>query len=422
MQSYKMKQLFFVFLFFFGIISISPMVNAESYSYIKDEIPYVYDLPSMTDGKAMIQWMDYGSYVETSEGKISYELEVADNEQFNGAKKYFTNSASFALDKSGLGEHGSKIYVRVRYVLQLADGVTSIYSQWSEKREFTFVAIDKTNFPGMYKVLLDGGKDVNMDGTFEKIVYDTNRDGWLDPMELDKIWSIETANEMKKVNGKYKAIKATNISSFKGVEYLTKLSYVHVERYSGKTADLSKCTNVNSVWISGITAKQFTLNAPSATSIHVEAAYDNKMTKIDVSKCSSVVDLDVYGNKGTKNLKLPKEKKTLKVLSMSDYKMKSINLNAYTKLQQIYFYQFNTKKIKVNKCKDLRYIYFFCCDDIKSLDLKSNKKLRGADFYKTPGLTKSTVNRPKNGKYTWNKGKWWYKTSAYKKDMKKLYQ
>ena len=116
----------------------------------------------------------------------------------------------------------------------------------------------------------------------------------------------------------------------------------------------------------------------------------------------------------------PKSKKNLRVLSLSEIGTKSLNMNEYTNLQQVYFYECEATSIKVNKCKNLRYIYFYYCDNIKSLNLKSNKKLRGADFYKTPGLTKSTVKRPKNGKYTWNTGKWWYKTAAYKKDMEKI--
>lgn len=418
----KVKHLFLIFLFLFGTVSMLQTVNAENYSYIKDQVPYVFDLPNMTEGKAIIQWMEYGSYVDTSEGTFSYELELADNELFIGAKQYSTNLSSLAVDKLQFGEHGGKFYVRVRYVLQLANEVTPIYSQWSEKREFTFIAIDKENFPGLYKLLLNGGKDFNMDGSFEKVVYDINGDGWLDPAEINEIWSLDTRNETKKVKGKYKTTKATNISSFEGIEYLTKLTNVHIERYSGTVADLSDKTNINHVWISGITSKKFSLNAPDATYIHAEAAIDNKITKMDVSKCSKVVDLTVYGNEGTKTLKLPKEKKKLKVLSLSEFKMKSVSLNAYTNLQQAYFYEVDAKNIKVNKCKDLRYIYFYFCNEIKSLNLKSNKKLRGADFYKTPGLTKSTVKKPKNGKYTWDKGKWWYKTESYKKDMKKLYQ
>lgn len=421
MPSYKMKQLFLVFLFFFGTISISQTVNADNYSYIKDEVPYVYDLPSMTDGKAIIQWMDYGTYVEAGEGQLYYELELADNERFSGAKQYSANLATLAIDKTELGKHGGKFYVRVRYVLQLPDEVTPIYSQWSEKREFTFVAINKKNFPGLYKVLKNGGKryDLSANKTV-KIIYDKNGDGWLDPAEIDDIWMIGTRDTVKTVNGVRKIVKATNISSFQGVEYFHKLSYIHIARFSGTKADFSK-SSVDTVWMTGVSSKQITVVSPTAREVHVEADYNTKLTKMDLSKCSNAVEIDAYGNASTKTLKLPKNKKKLKILSVSDINAKSLNMNAYTKLQQLYVYRSDVKSVKVNKCKNLRYIYFYYCDNIKNLNLNSNKKLRGADFYQTPGLTKTTVKRPKNGKYTWNKGKWWYGTSAYNKDMKKLY-
>lgn len=238
---------------------------------------------------------------------------------------------------------------------------------------------------------------------------------------MDNVYSIDTANTSKKVNGVNKIIKATNISSFQGVEYFYNIHSIHVARFSGKKADLSK-SSVSSVWMTGVSSKQITVITPTAKTVHVEADLNNKMTKMDLSKCSNAVDIDAYGNEGTKTLKLPKNKKKLKILSISEIGVNSLNVNAYTKLQQLYVYDSDVKSVKVNKCKNLRYIYFWHCNKIKSLNLKSNKKLRGADFYKTPGLTKSTVKRPKNGKYTWDQGKWWYSTSAYKKDMKKLYQ
>lgn len=395
---------------------------AEDYSYVKASVPVLWGTPALDVNQTTIINWDKKVYIgEDEEAVLTHEVELSTNAQFIGAQKFETNACSLMLSKSTFGEQGGEFYVRVRSCVKPVNE-SVVYSDWSETQEYIFVAINEHNFPGLYDVLKNGGKDVKMDGTFEKVVYDLNGDGWLDPTEVSQIWSIETANETKKVKGKYKTIKATDVSSFKGVEYLTHLSYVHVERYSGKTADLSKCEKLNSVWISGITAKKFALNAPNVQTIHVEAADDNKMKKLDVSKCANVVDLAVYGNEGTKTLKLPKEKKKLKIVSLSDYEMKSVSLNAYTNLQQAYFYQVDTKNVKVNKCKSLRYIYFFCCDEIKSLNLKSNKKLRGADFYQTPGLTKSTVKKPKNGKYTWNKGKWWYGSSAYKKDMKNLYE
>ena len=96
-------------------------------------------------------------------------------------------------------------------------------------------------------------------------------------------------------------------------------------------------------------------------------------------------------------------------------------MNSYKNLQQLYLYRCDAKSVKVNKCKDLRYIYICQCEKIKSLNLKSNKKLRGADFYQSPGLTKKTVKKSKSGKYTWNKGRWWEETAAYKKDMEQFH-
>lgn len=170
------------------------------------------------------------------------------------------------------------------------------------------------------------------------------------------------------------------------------------------------------------TSKQLTLIAPNATQISIlEPLKDN--TQIDLSKCSNVVELGVVADntKGTKVLKLPKEKSNLRILKLAKIQLKTIDMNAYTNLQQLFMYRCEAKNVKVNKCKNLRYIYLCQCDKIKSLNLKSNNKLRGADFYKSPGLTKKTVKKSKSGKYTWNKGRWWEETAAYKKDMEEIY-
>ena len=417
----KSKSIWFVII---GLLLVSSKVNivqAEDYSYLTEIQPAIYEMPKLDKtGNATIKWsaVTDGSMYESV--AIGYELQIAKDKEFTNAKQYATKEASLTLNKSEFGKNGGKFYGRVRLIVDYLDEAeTDLVGMWSEPREMVFVKINKTNFPGMYNVLKNGGKYSSMDG-IKKIDYDPNDDGWLDPVEINDIWTLGTLNETKKVNGVYKTTKAPNISSLKGVEYLTGLDSVSIARYSGKTADLSK-TSVYNVRITGITSKQITVNAPTAKFVHVEADYNTKMTKMDLSKCSNAVDIDAYGNDGTKTLKLPKSKKKLKILSLSEIGTKSINLNEYTKLQQVYFYECDATSIKVNKCKQLRYIYFYFCFDIKSLDLKSNKKLRGADFYKTPGLTKSTVKRPKNGKYTWNQGKWWYKTSAYKKDMEKIY-
>ena len=421
MMKRNIKTMVLLLLCCLGLCGVSQKVFAEDYSYVTKESPMLYNIPVLdVEGKTTLNWT---SPVYSSEDNVSvvHEVQLATDDAFTNPQTYSATSQNLVLDKAVFGANGGKFYCRVRTLVTVqGDTPVSLNSMWSETQELVYVAINKTNFPGMYKVLKNGSQYSSSDG-LKDLTFDKNGDGWLDPQDINELTMFNTVNKSKKVNGVYKVVKGPNVSSFKGVEYLTNLTSVNLCRYSGKTADLSKCTKLYHVFITGISAKQFSINAPQAESIHVEADSSCKMTKMDVSKCNSAVDISAYGNKGTKTLKLPKEKKKLKVLSLSDYKIKSINLNSYTNLQQVYFYEFDTKKINVNKCKNLRYIYFFFCDDIKSLNLKSNTKLRGADFYKTPGLTKSTVKRPKNGKYTWNKGKWWYGTSAYKKDMKKLY-
>ena len=405
----------------FALISSNGItVQAEDYSYLVDQPPQFYELPGLNKkGNALIEWTSMTDPSLDGVGTIYYEVQVAKNTSFTDAKQYITQESALTLSTSDFGKNGGRFHVRVRRIVDFVDEtMPDLMSPWAESEEMIFVKINKTNFPGLYNVLKKGGQYSSPNGV-AKIDFDQNDDGWLDPLEIRDIWILGTITETKKVNGKYKTTKATNISSFKGIEYFTRLSSVSIARYSGKTADLSE-SPAKSVWIRGITAKQFTINAPNAINVLVEADYGTKMTQLDVSRCKNAVDLTVYGNDGTKKLKLPKSKKNLRVLSLSEIGTKSLNMNEYTNLQQVYFYECEATSIKVNKCKNLRYIYFYYCDNIKSLNLKSNKKLRGADFYKTPGLTKSTVKRPKNGKYTWNTGKWWYKTAAYKKDMEKI--
>lgn len=416
----RMKKVLWMMMFALGVCCMSQNVKADDYSSLVSTPPSIYDVSGLKDGKGKITWSAVS--MEDDSVIISYDIQVSKNKKFKNAEQYTTNGNFLTLKQSIFGKNGGRFYARVRMVVRVLEDNTTLTSDWSDKKEMVFVKINKTNFPGMYRVLKNGGKRYSMEGNkVETIVYDKNKDGWLDPVEINDIWMIGTVNTSKKVNGVYKITKATNISSFQGVEYFDNLYSVHVARYSGKKADFSK-TSVDTVWMTGVTAKQIKVIAPSATSIHVEADISCKMTKMDLTKCSKAVEINAYGNAGTKTLKLPKNKKNLKILSISEMGTKSLNMNAYTKLQQLYVYDSNVKSVKVNKCKNLRYIYFWYCDKIKSLDLKSNKKLRGADFYKTPGLTSATVKKAKNGKYTWNQGKWWYSTSAYKKDMKKIYQ
>lgn len=405
-----------------GIFGSSRDVCATELAYLTASAPQItgyVELPTRNeDGTAVISWWnDIYLPDATATSEVSYEIEVAKDNQFTNATKFETTQTSYTLPKSVFGTNGGTYYVRVRTCVN-AD--TQAYSDWSTTAEYVFVAINKKNFPGLYKVLKNGSKCYSDKGVMEEI-YDLNGDGWLDPAETDKITSINSMDVTVKKKGKKKTVKAPTVTSVKGIEYLNSLSLLCLERYTGTRMDLSNNT-ITYVHLSSVKGKQFTLIAPDAKNVYVYADDNVKMKKIDVSKCNKAVDIDVDGNSGTKIVKLPKTKTNLKVLRVADIKLSSLDMNAYKNLQQLYVVNCPVKKVSVNKCKDLRYIYFVSCDKIKSLNLKSNKKLRGADYNACPGLTKKTVKRPKNGKCTWNKGIWWLDTAKYKKDMEKIYQ
>ena len=178
--------------------------------------------------------------------------------------------------------------------------------------------------------------------------------------------------------------------------------------------DLSK-TNVTAVRVEGITATQFTLNAPDATNVYVAGNPSKRLRKVDLSKCGRARSLQVDGNTATTQLKLPTRKKALVSLSISKLNVKSINLNSYTNLRELYFYECGINKPGVNKCKKLQYLYFYYCDNMKKLDVRANKKLTGMDFYYCDGIQKTQVKTPKKTKVTYNKGKWWYQTKAWQR-------
>ncbi len=360
----------------------------------------------------------YHNYAENT--TLSYEIQLASDAQFTNPKKYETTDSSVRIAKEDFGKDGGKLYFRARHCVKPASA-TAITGEWMTTRELVHIKISKKNFPGLYQLLKKGGEAMNFEGEYRKVIYDQNSDGWLDPEEIQSLTSLSTENHLKKKNGVYHRIPTAKVSGMQGVEYLTNLHDISLVHYSGKKMDLRKNTVI---WIDlrGIASKQFTLLAPDAKTVFVEPSIKNKMQKMDLSSCVSAVDLSAYGNFATKNVKLPRANKKLKILSVSDIGLKTLNLNKYKNLQQIYVYHCPVNKLKVNRCKKLRYVYFYYCDRIKSLNLSASKKMVGMDLYRSPGLSKRTIKVKKGTKITLNKGKWWYDTKSYKKDMSKIYK
>lgn len=403
----------------FGLFSLGVVVQAEDYETGNENPIWSSDeVHTDENGAVVLDWFYVPPTEDGIQPTVSYEIQFDDEKKFVDATTFTTAEDIYTLTKKQFGKNGGRRYVRLRSVLTDASGVVT-YSKYSEVREVVYVKINKTNFPGLYKVLKNGGQTNTLDGV-EKIIYDTDGDGWMNPDECRSVFMISTKSTYKKKNGKNVFVKATDVSTMTGIAYFPNVTFVSLARYSGKKMDLSKLC-VQSVDVRGIKAKTFTLIAPDATRVMVEGDYEAKLTKLDISKCNKAVDISAYGSNRTKTLKLPTNKKNLKVLSISDCSLSTLNMNAYTNLQQLYLYRTSLKGLKVNKCKNLHYLYFYCCEKIKSVDVSANKKLRGMDIYKTKSLKKNNVKKYKKTKLTVDKGKWWYDTDAYKEDMKNLY-
>ncbi len=395
--------------------SSSICVNAEE-EQLSIFPPELFEITALDENNTTtISWNPGWTTVDAAVSVV-YDVEVSKDKSFTETKKYSLTSPELTYKRSQFGTHGDELYVRAKITVTGAYDIPLV-SEWSDVQTWTVLKIDKTNFPGMYKHLKKGGR-IFTDKGIQSLTYDTNGDGWLDNTEVNNIYQISNLDYYKK-NKLVK--KADKISSFKGIEYFRKVSYINVERYASGNINLSKCPAIL-IDIRKVTAKKITVNAPNAKSIYVEADDAYKVSKLDFSKCKSVRDLCAYGQGGTKTLILPSYKKNLQVLSVSDCNLKTLNVNVYTKLKQLYVYRSNVKTVKVNKCKNLHYIYFYCCTGIKKLDLSANKNLIGADFYRTKGLTKKTVQKPKKAKVTWEQGKWWYDTEEYKEEMENLYK
>lgn len=390
----------------------------EELAAINDATLILEMYPSMNkSGKTTIHWYSDWGILNMNTSVVQYEFQIAKDKNFKNAKTYTASQEQVSINKKYFGTNGGKYYCRVR-----AWGVSETgekrYSAWSGTEEYTFLKINKTNFPGLYTLLKNGGEYREYTASGKpyvcKVKYDGNKDLWLDPDELYHIIRLTTISYEKIRNGQPYSVPTCTVSNLKGIENFPNLVTVNLAQYSGKTMNLSK-TNVTAVRVEGITATQFTLNAPDATNVYVAGNPSKRLRKVDLSKCGRARSLQVDGSTATTQLKLPTSKKALISLSISKLNVKSINLNSYTNLRELYFYECGINKLGVNKCKKLQYLYFYYCDNMKKLDVRANKKLNGMDFYYCDGIQKTQVKTPKKTKVTYNKGKWWYQTKAWQR-------
>ncbi|SDB28623.1 hypothetical protein [Eubacterium oxidoreducens] len=363
--------------------------------------------------------LEEGATLDDYELEMSTDASFAEDDtiEFDSDNATFTkvSTSKFQIkipfDKLG---NGGAYYIRVK--LAYTDASGQEYKMYSSVTQYTVVKINKSNFPGMYKLLKKGvyGK---------KKRYDADKDGYLTTQELQQITELNNHVIVKK-NKKYTNSENVQykVTSFKGIEYLTNLKTVDIGKYAKKIADLRACT-AKKAYFDYVLSSNIKVNAPNATSVYVFAdEYAASTKSVNVSSCKKAVELVVYGsfNKYL-TVKMPKKNSHLRIVSLSYVTNKSIDGNKYKNLNQLYLYAANTSSVKLTKCKNLHYAYFYFDLNLKKIDLTKNKKLRAVDAFQCFNLKKANI-KTSSGKKTIDHGKWWYKTKAYKKEVKKINQ
>jgi len=342
------------------------------------------------------------------------ELQYSASAKFKNAETTeITNEySSYNVSHKKVKTFNGKLYARVR-MLYVTNSGEKVYGPWSNSVCIKLVKISKKNFPGLYKTLKSGTYQTYVgengsDFKLKTFYYDKNQDGWLDEEEIRYIYSLDLEDP---------------VSSLKGVGYLTSLTSITLKEYTGTKADFSNNPGLCYITIERQKSSEITIVSPTAKRISIyQYTQWDKLSKIDLSGCSNAVEITAYGNSQHKvtSLVLPKKKSRLRVLSISDLKCSTLNLNSYKNLEQLYLYSSDVSNVKLTKCKNLKYLYLFYCSSIKSLDVTANTKLKGVDLYKNTSLTKDHLKAPKKTKVTTNTGKWWYETDSYQDDMTRI--
>ena len=229
------------------------------------------------------------------------------------------------------------------------------------------IAVNSTNFP-----------DKNF-RTCVSTSFDTNKSGTL------------SADEIKKA--KYLSCYDKQVSSLKGVEYLTALTSLSAGSNNITSVDLTKNVNLESVNLSDNKIKSVNLtknvklksvnvseNAIKAldlsknTKLETLNAYSNKLTGISLPKGSTLKKIDLDSNLftafNTSNLT------GLETLSLENNKLSSVTLNNKYLRSVDLFKNANLTKIDVSKCPALELLELGGTK-ISAINVKGNKYLKG---------------------------------------------
>lgn len=442
----------------------------------QEGFPYCVDISEIKNKKIVARWRFDKPYEAYDQNGVCYldvtgfEIELSNDAGFaEGTVTTYTcnykegvSDYTKKLPLTVLSKDANQIYVRVRAVATVAttepcdeydtdtslakvgDKFYSSYQQgicWNgiqltnadreyvpmERDYFEFVKITKKTFTKMYPLIKNGY--FNCDENGKKSYYDANKDGWLDPSEIEKIHlvtnykyrKIETANYygMDDTTGVYQC----KVSGIQGLEYLPWVTSLRLRDYTASKLDLTDFPMINSVGVLEHLNKKIQIKGKWIRDLEVfsesfETWPKAKLETVDISQCPGIVTLSVGGSvKKPITVEMPKKGKKLALLTMSNTTHQTLNLNNYTGLKWVELYNIPLRSIKVTKCTKLRWVYCYHLDKLKTLDLTKAKKLDGADKYQCANLT---IKAPKTAKITANKGKWWYQTKEHDKVWKEI--
>ena len=474
----------FILLVFSGAPNAKAAAVDDAVEIFKECPVYSFNMDSIKDDHIIVTWKysnnyttdsDHGNYTNPFIDIEGFEIQVCTDKTYPEDKvityttaDYVENVQSaeytYKIPVSILGKNGGKLYARIRAYgkVKTIEGILSsdeptnirvgdvvygnyqnltcwggwyIQTNYEEKMErdyCEYVKITKDNWGGMYSLIKSGYYYCDSNGV--KSYYDPNRDGWLDPSEIFNIHTIFNYKYGKSPSThNYELLFKTNtyqckISDLDGLQFLPWVSAIQIRDYTAKKLDLSQYGHIRSVSIRELWQSKLQLIAPYAKEISIESETGGswnkaKLSSVDVSKCSAVVHLTLGGSYYKYiTAKLPASAQNLRWISLSYSKDGTVNLNKYKNLNLAYFYANKFTKCKMEQCTKLDYVYFYCSDQIASVNLKNAKSLKGVDIYACKKLTSSGVQTVKKTKITKNKGRWWETSKSFKKIVDNIYE
>lgn len=472
----------FILLVFSGAPNAKAAAVDDAVEIFKECPVYSFEMESIKDNHIIVNWKysnnyttdyDNGNYTNPFIDIEGFEIQVCTDKDYPEDKvityktaDYVENVESakytYQIPVSILGKNGGKLYARIRAYgkiktiegtispdeptnIQVGDVVYGDYQNltcwngcvWNDsenmERDYCeYVKITKDNWGGMYSLIKSGYYYCDSNGV--KSYYDQNQDGWLDPSEIFNIHTIFNYKYGKSPNvHTYELLYKTNtyqckISDLDGLQYLPWVSSIQIRDYTAKKMDLSQYSHIKSVSIREFWQSEFQLIAPHTKDIEIESETGGSWTKaklasVDVSKCNAVVHLTLGGSYYKYiTIKLPTSAKNLRWISLSYTKDKTINLNKYKNLNLAYFYANKFTKCQIEQCTKLNYVYFYCSDQITSVNLINAKTLKGVDICYCKKLTSSGLKTVEKTKITKNKGRWWETTKAWEKIIDDIYK